>query len=115
MVRRCGIGPSTAQAKDVWAARREAGTRTPYQFSGLRGFLDLGLDLDLGCGFAVRFGGWVGEGEDGEVGGFTVFVLGSAGLSYRGEMDASAIVSPGTGPCGVSSGSSQLGINRSVV
>lgn len=73
MVRRCGIGPSTAQVKDVWAARRDAGTRTPYQFSGLRGFWGLGLDL------VVWFGGWVGEREDGELVNFIVFVLGSAG------------------------------------
>ncbi len=38
-LRSCGIGPWTTLAKDVWAARRDRGTSTPYQFRGFGGVL----------------------------------------------------------------------------
>ncbi len=109
--------------KEVWAARRDGGTRTPYQWSGLGGIFcfDLVLELELECGCGCRFGvwigGWVGEGEDAGkvVGVFIELVLGSRG-SGDGEADACAVVSLGRGLClDVSSEASPLELKRSTL
>lgn len=41
-----------AEVKDVCAVRRDGGTRIPYQFRGLRGFLILDLSVLVGSSLA---------------------------------------------------------------